>query len=56
MKIQDNIVWDKHTGDLLVHVHFGDAELNYEILQNSIDIATHVLCFRFVVLSHLNLV
>ena len=29
MKIQENLVWDKHTGDLIGYLDFGDAELNY---------------------------
>ena len=45
MKIQENLVWDKHTGDLIGYVDFGDAELNYATLQKSADIATHVLVF-----------
>ena len=45
MKIQDNLVWDKHTGDLIVYVDFGDAELNYATLQKFTDIATHALVF-----------
>ena len=44
MKIQENLVWDKHTGDLIGYVDFGDAELNYATLQKS-NIATHVLVF-----------
>ena len=45
MKIQENLVWDKHTGDLIGYVDFGDAELNYATLQKSTDIAPHVLEF-----------
>ena len=45
MKIQENLVWDKHTGDLIGYVDFGDAELNYATLQKSTDIATNVLVF-----------
>ena len=42
MKIQENLVWYKHTGDLIGHVDFGDTELTYATLQKSTDIATHV--------------
>ena len=42
MKIQENLVWDKHTGDLIGYVDFGDTELIYATLQKSTDIATHV--------------
>ena len=45
MKIQEILVWDKHTGDLIGYVDFGDAELNYATLQKSTGIATHVLVF-----------
>ena len=45
MKIRENLVWNKHTGDLIGYVDFGDTELNYAILQKSTDIATHVLVF-----------
>ena len=44
-KYQENLVWDKHTGDLIGYVDFGDAELNYATLQKSTNIATHVLVF-----------
>ena len=57
MKIQENLVWDKHTGDLIGYVDFGDAELNCATLEKSTDIATHALVFYFaVLLTHLNLV
>ena len=39
IKIQENLVQDKHIGD------FEDAELNYPILPNSPYIDTHVLVF-----------
>ena len=29
MRIQENIVWDKHKGDFIGSFCFGDAELNY---------------------------
>ena len=45
MKIQENLVWDNHAGDLIGYVDFGDAELNYAALQKSTDIVTHVLVF-----------
>ena len=43
MKIQENLAWDKDTGELIGYVDFGDAELNYATLQKSTDIAVHVL-------------
>ena len=45
MKIQENLVWDKHTGDLIGFVDLGDTELNYATLQNTDQIASHVLGF-----------
>ena len=45
MKIKENLVWNKRTGDLIGYVDFGNAELNYATLQKSTDIATHVLVF-----------
>ena len=45
MKIQENLVWNKHIGDLIGYIDFGDAELNYATLQKSTDITTHVLVF-----------
>ena len=45
MKIQEKLVWDKHTGDLIGFVDLGDTDLNYATLQKTDDIATHVLAF-----------
>ena len=45
MKIQENLIWDKHIGDLIGYADFGDPEFNYATLQKSTDIATHVLLF-----------
>ena len=45
MKIQENLVWDKHTGDLIGFVDLGDTDLNYATLQKTDEIATHVLAF-----------
>ena len=33
MKIQENLVWDKHTGELIGYVDLGDTELNYASLK-----------------------
>ena len=32
MKIQENLVCDRHTGDLIDYVDFGDTELNFATL------------------------
>ena len=45
MKIQENLVWDKHTGELIGFVDLGDIDVNYATLQKTDDIATHVLVF-----------
>ena len=45
MKIQEKLVWDKHTGDLIGFVDLGDTELNYATLQKTDQIASHVLVF-----------
>ena len=45
MKIQENLVWDKHTGELIGFVDLGDTELNYASLQKVDDLATHILAF-----------
>ena len=45
MKIQENLVWDKHTGDLIGFVDLGDTELNYATFKKSDEIATHILVF-----------
>ena len=45
MKIQENLVWSKHTGDLIGFVDLGDVNLNYAALQETNAIASHVLVF-----------
>ena len=45
MKIQEDLVWDKHTGDLIGFVDLGDTELNYATLKNTEEFASHVLVF-----------
>ena len=50
MKIQENLVWDKHTGELIGYVDLGDIDLNYATLEKVDGIATHVLVFYYVVL------
>ena len=47
MKIQKNLVWSKHTGDLIDFVDLDDMNLNYATLQESNEIASHVLVFLF---------
>jgi hypothetical protein len=45
MKVQEDLVWDKHTGDLIGYIDLGDKELNCAALQNSDVIASHILVF-----------
>ena len=45
MKIQDDLVWDKHTGELIGFVDLGDIDLNYATLNKVDKIASHVLVF-----------
>ena len=45
MKVQEDLVWDKHTGELMGYVHLGDGEINAATLKNTEAIASHVLVF-----------
>ena len=45
IEIQEDLVWDKHTGDLIGYVNLGDSQLNFATLKKSDDIASHVLVF-----------
>ena len=45
MKIQENLVWDKYTGELIGFVNLGDLELNYAALKDVESVATHVLVY-----------
>ena len=45
MKIQSNIVWDKHTGELIGYFDLGVTELNYATLEKTDNIAIHILAF-----------
>ena len=45
MKIQENLVWSKHIGDLIGFADLGDVNLNYATLQETNAIASHVLVF-----------
>ena len=40
MKIQDDLVWDKHTGELIGFVDHGDTNLNYATLKKVDSIAS----------------
>ena len=45
MKMQSNLVWNKHTGELIGYVDLGDTELNYATLEKTDKIVTHILTF-----------
>ena len=45
MKIQEDLVWDKHTGELIGFVDLGGMNLNYATLKNMTELATHILVF-----------
>ena len=46
IKIQENLVFGKYTGDLVGYIDPGDIELNYSTFQDVTNLATHVLvCF-----------
>ena len=47
MKIQYGLVWDKHSGDLIDYVDLGDVEVNYATLENTEEIASHVIINPF---------
>ena len=43
IKIQENLAWDKHTGELIGFVDLGDVDVNYATLQKVDELATRVL-------------
>ena len=45
MKVQENLVWDKHTDDLIGFVDLGDPDLNCAALQKHDEVASHILVF-----------
>ena len=45
MEIQDNLVWDKHSGELIGFVDSGDININHATLENVQKLATHFLVF-----------
>ena len=45
MKIQENLVWDKYTGELIGFVDLGDVDVNFNTLQKPSKLASHVLVF-----------
>ena len=45
MKIQENLVWDKHTGELIGYFDLGNTELNYVTLPKVNEFPSHVTVF-----------
>ena len=45
MKIQENLVWDKHSGELIGLVDLRDINNNYDTVEIVQKIVTHVLLF-----------
>ena len=45
MKVQENLVWDKHTGDLIGFVDLDDPHLNCATLQKHDEVTSHILVF-----------
>ena len=55
MKIQEDLVWDKHSGELIGFVDLGDINTNYAILKNVTELATHVLSAKREFFASINL-
>ena len=53
IKIQENLVFDKYTEDLIGYVDLGDIEFNYSPFQDVNDLATctSLLCSRYCIRS-----
>ena len=45
MKIQENLVWNKHIGELIGFIDLGDDDINYVTLKDREKLASHVLVF-----------
>ena len=45
MKIQNDLVWDKHTGELIGFVDLGDTNLNFATFQKVDTLVSHILVF-----------
>ena len=47
MKIQENLVWDKHDSELIGYVDLRDIDLNHVALPKVTKVARRVLAFCF---------
>ena len=45
MKIRSNLVFNKHTEELIGFRDLGDPQINYNMLEDESKLATYVLCF-----------
>ena len=45
MKIQANLIWDKHSGELIGYVDLGDPDINFATLEKLDHLASHALLF-----------
>ena len=45
MKIQEDLVWEKNSGELIGFIDLGDEDLNFATFKDTSQIATHVLVF-----------
>ena len=45
MKIQEDLVWDKYSGELIGFIDLGDIHINFATLDDVKELATHVLVF-----------
>ena len=45
MEVQEDLVWNKHTGELIGFVDLGDLHTNYATLQSVEELASHILVF-----------
>ena len=45
MKIQEDLIWDKYSGELIGFVDLGDCDINAATLIKPTELATHVLVF-----------
>ena len=52
IKIQEYLVWDKYSGELIGFVDLGDINTNYATLKNVEELATHILVFLVKIHHH----
>ena len=45
MKVQESLVWDKHTGEIIGYVDLSDQNVNLATLSDVQSVASHVLVF-----------